>query len=527
MRLTVDLRFNGPALACTEDEQVLTLVELASTVREPRRLRALLRGRDLEEVCVLRDERPLNGVQAGALALATLSSASRFEVRSAGNSTAGGRAAMRTRAATALAIGMPAELARSTRWLARARRVSATPFSLPARPARDLRRVSYLRAEPSLRWLGAQVGGAATHTTGVINGLSDAGLEVSVFAPEPPEGVHGANCECVPPRHIVQLVHWLTLVGHTQRLVSAASKVPADLVYQRYALGSYAGLELARRLDVPLVLEFNGSEIWAERHWGTGRLAFVRTLAALERRNLLDASLIVVVSQPLKDQLLEMGIEPARVLANPNGVDLQPLTALRARPPAHWRSRAKLPQAPTVGFVGTFRLWHGVKLLPELIESVAAHRDDARWLLIGDGPLHGEVAAEIERRGLSERVRLTGVVAHARAVELLACCEVCVSPHVPNPDGTPFFGSPTKLFEYMGLGRAIVASDLEQIGEVLQDGRTALLTVPGNVPAAAAAVVNLLDDEAQRLRLGAAALAEVTARYSWDAHVRRILAALG
>jgi glycosyltransferase involved in cell wall biosynthesis len=147
-------------------------------------------------------------------------------------------------------------------------------------------------------------------------------------------------------------------------------------------------------------------------------------------------------------------------------------------------------------------------------------------VLIGDGPLQASVAAEIERRGLSDRVRLTGVVPHPKAVELLASCEICVSPHVPNPDGTPFFGSPTKLFEYMGLGRAIVASELEQIGEVLQDGRTALLTAPGDAAAVAAAVVRLLDDENLRARLGGAALAQAIDNHSWDAHVQRILAAL-
>jgi glycosyltransferase involved in cell wall biosynthesis len=526
MRLTVDLTFNGPTIVPVGDERVLTLGELAGTVRDPARLRRLLRDPRISELRVLRDDRALNGVQSGALLLAALGRASRVEVRSPNGARTSGVAAARARAASALGAALPAELARSARWYERARRVASSSFSLPRHPAAEVRRVTYLRAEPSLRWLGRQVGGAATHTAGVINGLSDAGVGVSVFAPERPEGVRDARCEAVPPRHILQLVHWLTLVGQTQELVAAASCVPADLVYQRYALGSYAGLELARRLDVPLVLEFNGSEIWTERHWGSGRVPLVKTLAALEQRNLLDASLIVVVSQPLKDQLVEGGIESGRVLVDPNGVDVSELAEARASSPAEWRSRVRLQQAPTVGFVGTFGLWHGVKLLPELIELVAERRDDARWVLVGDGPLHAEVVAEIDRRGLSHRVRITGVVPHPHAIELLACCEVCVSPHVPNPDGSAFFGSPTKLFEYMGLGRAIVASDLDQIGEVLEDGRTALLTPPGDVPAAAAAVARLLDDEELAARLGQAALREAVASHGWDAHVGRILQAL-
>jgi glycosyltransferase involved in cell wall biosynthesis len=526
MRLTVDLTFNGPAVELLDGESALTLGELAAMVRSPGRLRRVLRDPELGELSVLRDARALNGVQSGAMLLAAYSRASRFEVRTPTATIATGRLAMRARAASALATALPAELARSARWHERARRAAAQTFSLRERPAAKIGRVTYLRAEPSLRWLGTQVGGAATHTAGVINGLNSAGVEVSVFAPERPEGVRDARCHEVPPRHILQLVHWLTLVGHTRELVSAALDTPADLVYQRYALGSYAGLELASRLGVPLVLEFNGSEIWTERNWGSGRVPLARTLGALERRNLLDASLIVVVSRPLKDQLVADGIESSRILVNPNGVDVAELADARAHPPAQWRAREGLPEAPTVGFVGTFGLWHGVKLLPALIEVVAERCHDARWLLVGDGPLHAEVVSDIARRGLSERVRLTGVVAHSRAVQLLACCDVCVSPHVPNPDGTAFFGSPTKLFEYMGLGRAIVASDLDQIGEVLEDGRTALLTAPGDVTAAAIAVARLLDDEPLRERLGRHALEEAIERYSWDAHVGRILHAL-
>jgi glycosyltransferase involved in cell wall biosynthesis len=181
------------------------------------------------------------------------------------------------------------------------------------------------------------------------------------------------------------------------------------------------------------------------------------------------------------------------------------------------------PEAPTVGFVGSFGLWHGVRLLPSLIEAVARERPDARWVLVGGGLLYEEVAMEIETRGLSPNVVLTGIVRHDRALSFLAACDVCVSPHVPNPDGSRFFGSPTKLFEYMGLGKPIVASALEQIGEVLEDGRTGLLCTPGDVGGAAAAVVRLLSDEPLRLSLGRAALEEARTTYSWKMHARRIL----
>jgi glycosyltransferase involved in cell wall biosynthesis len=121
---------------------------------------------------------------------------------------------------------------------------------------------------------------------------------------------------------------------------------------------------------------------------------------------------------------------------------------------------------------------------------------------------------------------MSGLVPHGRALELLSACDVCVSPHVPNSDGSRFFGSPTKLFEYMGLGKAIVASDLEQIGTVIESERSGLLHPPGDIDMAAAAIERLLGEAALRERLGAAALARARERYSWTAHVRRILDAL-
>jgi glycosyltransferase involved in cell wall biosynthesis len=97
---------------------------------------------------------------------------------------------------------------------------------------------------------------------------------------------------------------------------------------------------------------------------------------------------------------------------------------------------------------------------------------------------------------------------------------------VRNPDGSRFFGSPTKLFEYMGLGKPIVASDLEQIGEVVEHEHTGILCEPGDVAAAGDGVVRLLQDGELRARLGAAALESARSTYSWQAHCRRMLDAL-
>jgi glycosyltransferase involved in cell wall biosynthesis len=132
---------------------------------------------------------------------------------------------------------------------------------------------------------------------------------------------------------------------------------------------------------------------------------------------------------------------------------------------------------------------------------------------------------------------LAGLVAQAETPRYLAASDLALSPHVPNEDGTRFFGSPTKLFEYMAMGLPIVASELDQIGDVLQPGvrvselpavgpppeAVALLVAPGSERELVAGIRQLADDPRWRDVLGANARTLATERYTWDAHVGAIL----
>jgi glycosyltransferase involved in cell wall biosynthesis len=526
MRLVFDLRL--VAEPCTPDTSDLsvTLSELAVLLRRPRELAHLLWGRSYSAVRVREDAMRRSGVQAGAVVIAALARGGGFEIEVGERESSLGHGAFLARALASAVVQVPAELLRTVRLLRMVDRVTATDTAPPMRSIENPRSVAYLRAEPTLTWKGAYVGGAAAHTTGVINGLLANGLEVEVFASERPQCSERARFLQVPLRRVNHLVSWLTATDFGEQLAHAAAGTRPDFVYQRYALGSYAGPALAARLGVPLVLEFNGSEVWTTRNWGAGAVQQAARLTALEQANLRSASLIAVVSEVLREQLIEQGFAGERIVCAANGVDADACRALRSHSPADWRAKLGLTETITIGFIGTFGLWHGVSVLPEIIEQVSVAAPQARWVLIGDGPLCDEVRAGIEERGLAERVLMPRVMAHESALELLAACDLCVSPHIPNPDGTRFFGSPTKLFEYMGLGKAIVASDLEQIGEVIEHERNGLLCEPGDASAAAAAVVRLIGDPALRARLGESALEDAQSRHSWKAHVQIILDAL-
>ncbi len=239
------------------------------------------------------------------------------------------------------------------------------------------------------------------------------------------------------------------------------------------------------------MLEFNGSEVWAQRHWGEP-LRFERLSEAIERANLRHADLVVVVSQALVDQAVSLGAAPERVLFYPNGIDPLVFDPARfsdagpdagaSRLSASRRTRRCSPSwAPSAAGTAP-TCWPASirRLIDEQRSWLEQHR--VHFLFVGDGALAPTVRSILGPDLGAPFATLAGIRPQDQTPRILAASDVLLSPHVPNPDGTPFFGSPTKLFEYMAMAKPIVASDLDQIGWVLKGWR------PGQPPATVAAV---------------------------------------
>jgi glycosyltransferase involved in cell wall biosynthesis len=323
-----------------------------------------------------------------------------------------------------------------------------------------------------------------------------------------------------PPRP--SLLEDAGMAGFTRTFVRAAlpqmRAFRPDLVYHRHDVFSLAGLELARELGVPLVLEVNSSEVWVRREWS--RLTWVRLAEAMERTAFRNADRLVLVSEELQPVVLAAGAAPERVVVNPNGVDVS-----RFDPGADGiglRDRLGWPRDVIVcGFLGTFTRWHGVVFLADQVAPLCRARPDLRFLFLGDGDLRAEVEERLAAAGVSDRVRFTGLLEPSLVPKHLAGCDILLSPHLPFEDGTPFFGSPTKLFEYLAAGRPVVASRLGQIGRVVEHEETGLLFEPGNGDEFRGAVLRLAAGADERRRMGARARRVVEARYTWEANVRR------
>jgi len=399
----------------------------------------------------------------------------------------------------------------------------------PARPAPKLdlsKTPFYLRMD---LLFGLKSGGSVGHIAGVLNNL-DSFTGKPIFLTSDPMPTVRKDLETWVVeagkrfwdfREIQAFAYNETFL---KEVLETAKKEPVAFLYQRYSLHHYAGLQAARTLGVPLVLEYNGSEIWASRNWGKP-VGHEKLSLEVEDLNLRAADLVAVVSEPLKEELLSRGVKENRILVNPNGVEPEKYSPQIPGEPV--RKKYGLEGKTVVGFIGTFGRWHGAEALVEafgrLLQKAPQLRQTARLLMVGDGNTMPQVKEAIAKHGLSDLCVLTGLVPQVEGPAHLAACDILASPTVPNRDGSKFFGSPTKLFEYMAMGKGIVASDLDQIGQILKHDETAWLVKPGEVESLAEGLRVLLEDPARRLRLGEAARKEVTEKYTWKEHTRRII----
>ena len=379
-------------------------------------------------------------------------------------------------------------------------------------------RIVYLRSTPGP---GTQAGGAASHIKGVVEGLVSLGAFVELVSNDRISGFD-ENISVIDPvssgtsRAIFDINNNLHF---TRRLLPLLERSVPDLIYQRYARFSWAGVVAAIKTRRPLFLEYNGSEVWVGKHWD--RVGKLDLLERYEQLNLKAATRIFVVSEVERRNLETRGVNSNKIIINPNAVDASSFQPGRGGTDVK-RRLGFTDNDVVVGFVGTFGPWHGVQVLSEAIKTIQSDQP-IKFLFVGSGSLYAQVQQMLVDDRNAGRVIFTGPVEHKEVPAFLDACDILVSPHVPLTDGSEFFGSPTKLFEYMAMGKGIVASCLGQISDVLDDGKTALLVKPGDPGELASAIRRLAESPELRQRLGTNARETVVQKHTWTHNAQRVL----
>lgn len=287
-----------------------------------------------------------------------------------------------------------------------------------------------------------------------------------------------------------------------------------DLIYERYSLFNFTGVVAARLYRIPIVLEVNSPFALEQKR--DGHIRSFRFAQWTERRICNCATLVVAVSGPLKQILVDAGVDSSKIVLMPNGVNLEHFQA-RANSSA-LRSSLNLKDKVIIGFVGWFRDWHGLDILLKAFHQSNAIRNRAALLLIGDGPAMPQLRRYVEDNSLQSSVVFTGPVPHHKVPPYLDLMDIAVQPAANE------YCCPMKIIEYMALAKPIVAPRQENVAELVTDGSEALLFTPRDASSMGQALAELVNDPNRRAAMGNMALAAIDRRgFTWTHNAQRVI----
>ncbi|NTV63893.1 MAG: glycosyltransferase family 4 protein [Oscillochloris sp.] len=280
---------------------------------------------------------------------------------------------------------------------------------------------------------------------------------------------------------------------------------PFDLVQAHWVLPNGPPAALAAgAYRIPLVISLHGSDIYlAERS---------RAVGAAARWAFHHAAAVTACSSDLSSRGIDLGARPATCSVIPYGVNIK---EFRPDQQAGAAVRAELglaEGAPLVLGLGRLVSKKGFGVLLDAWPQVLAGCPQATLCIVGYGDLRDQLEAQARRLGIAGQVRFPGQLERRRAATYLAAADVFALPIVR--EGVD--GLPNALLEAMGAGRAVVASQVAGVPDVIENGRHGLIVPERDPQALAQAILRLLSDRTLAKRLGRAARARVEQELTWE-----------
>ncbi|MFT3893202.1 MAG: glycosyltransferase family 4 protein [Anaerolineales bacterium] len=314
-------------------------------------------------------------------------------------------------------------------------------------------------------------------------------------------------------------ISYLNVFSNLRRENACVQILPGhDVAFERNSLYNIGVARACKKLHIPYVIFFDADQIAELDYMGTPLKGLLRWHAQnLLRENLAAAKRIVCVSEPSKKHLMDAWNVPAeKIKVLSNAVDIH---RFRPDPDLRTQTRASLSLTshPLVVFVGSFYQWHDIATLLDSFAVVLKSNPDARLVLVGDGTEREKMMQRAADLKIADVVTFTGFVTYAEVSRYVNAADIAV---VPMPAmKQEMWLSPMKLFEYMASGKAVIASAMGQIVNVIRDGENGLLVPAGDVQVLANAINRLTDEPELREKLGKQAREDAVQNHSWEQYL--------
>ena len=293
-----------------------------------------------------------------------------------------------------------------------------------------------------------------------------------------------------------------------------------------HAASNYANAVIALALRdatrLPVVYEVRGfwEDTWLSRHTGTRDLKLsdrYRLTRALETHCMDSADLVVTLGEAMRDEIIDRGVDPGKVIIVPNGVSEE---FLRPLPDDQGKLKESLgikPGEHVVGLVSSLVAHEGIGTLLEAVKILNDRGVRTRALIVGDGPERPALQRQAAALGID--AIFPGRVPMSQVRAYHAVLDVFVVPR--TPDRVCQLVTPLKPVEAMASGLPVVVSAVKALSEIVNDKVTGLLSAPLDAAALADALSTLLDSPDLRAELGANAREWVARDRTWAHNAAR------
>ncbi len=360
------------------------------------------------------------------------------------------------------------------------------------------------------------------HIQSIVNALRELGHEVVVVGPSKKElGRGGGNGnvsilsrvkKTVPAFCFELLQIGYNLVTYL-RMRKAIRNFKPDFIYERYALYNFGGIAAAKHSKTRLILEVNTAyaTAWAKYF----KIYFQQLADRIEKNIFMSADALITVTSPLKKELEDKGVR-GRIEVMQNAIDLSKFDRTLSSNGLK-KELGYGPRNCVVGFVGSLNKWHGIDLLMAAIPRILKENKDVRFLIVGDGLMRGEFQEYVKKNKLEDCVKFVGKKPHQDIPQFVGVMDIGLMPNSND------YGSPMKIFEYMAMGKVVVAPELPTITEVIDNRKDGILFPALDVEKFAGEIADLSKDSEKRRRIGTAAYQKVSTQYTWLNNARGII----
>lgn len=302
--------------------------------------------------------------------------------------------------------------------------------------------------------------------------------------------------------------------GVILQLSGLIKKEKVDIVHSQGARADFFARVAAKLASVPIVISTIPMPVEGFDVRPIRKLIYT----AFNRFSECFVDRFIVVSDALEKMMIERHrIAPQRIVKIYNGIEKDEY-CIADEEIAHrrlrFRTKVNIGQdVAVIGIIGRLVWQKGFEYFIEAIPEVLKEYKQARFLLVGTGELEEELKVKSKKLKLEEKAIFTGFMSDIK--DVLASIDVFVIPSLRE-------GLPVVLLEAMAMKKPIVATNIEGIAEILENGVSGLLVPPRNSKALAEAVINMLTYKEKALRMGISARMIVEERFGVDIMVQKV-----